>query len=73
MVRPNDKEYKVPDGQGGFVNKTYPIMEEDKDSNSPTFGMVRWQYRPDGPYYNDRGVDITSQFEDATVTYIMEN
>jgi len=73
MVRPNDKEYKIPDGQGGFVNKTYPIMEEDKDSNSPTFGMVRWQYRPDGPYYSDRGVDITSQFEDATVTYIMEN
>ena len=70
MVRPTDKDYEVSDGQGGVISKTYPIKEEDKDPDSPTFGMVRWQYRPDGPYYDERGVDISNQFDDLIVKYV---
>ena len=70
MVRPNDRDYEVSDGQGGTVQKTYPIKEEDKDPDSPTFGVVRWQYRPDGPYYDERGMDISNQFDDLIVKYV---
>ena len=73
MVRPVDKVYNVSDGKDGTIEKTYPIMEQDTDKNSPTFNIIRWQYRPDGPYYDPNGIDITSMFESYEPTYVESN
>ena len=79
MVRPIDRNFDVPDGEGGTVKKMYPILQEDKDEflengeANPDFGLRRWQYRPNGPYYNDRGADITDQFEDYEPMYVEKN
>lgn len=70
MVRPNDRDYEVSDGQGGVIQKTYPIAEKDEDPDSPTFGVVRFQYRPNGPYYDEQGIDISDQFDDLIVKYV---
>ena len=73
MVRPVDKVYNVSDGKDGTIEKTYPIMEQDTDKNSPTFNIIRWQYRPNGPYYDPNGIDITSMFESYEPTYVESN
>jgi len=83
MVRPNKKEYTVPDGQGGTVTEVFPrirpILEPVLGADGqPTeemqeSGALVYQYRPNGPLYDEQGIDISNQYPDEIVTYVEKN
>ena len=68
LVRPNEKFYDVPDGQGGTRKQRYPlpypIINEltGEVAVGADAGFV-YQYRPNGPLYSERGIDVTSDFD----------
>jgi hypothetical protein len=83
MVRPNKKEYTVPDGQGGTVTEVFPrirpilepILGADGQPTGKTqeSGALVYQYRPNGPLYDEQGIDISNQYPDEIVTYVEKN
>ena len=68
LVRPNEKFYDVPDEQGGTRKQRYPlpypIINEltGEVAVGADAGFV-YQYRPNGPLYSERGIDVTSDFD----------
>lgn len=89
MVRPNKKEYTVPilDANGIDTGETKkevfprinPIMEPVLgDDGQPTgemknSGKFVYTYRPNGPRYDERGIDVSKQYPDDIVTYVESN
>lgn len=73
MVRPNQKEYQVPDGQGGTVSEVFPRVRPILNDTGEDTGAVVYQYRPNGPIYDEQGIDISEQFPDQQVTYVGSN
>ena len=83
MVRPNKKEYTVPDGQGGTVSEVFPrirpilepVLGEDGEETGEMqeSGALVYQYRPNGPLYDEQGIDISNQYPDEIVTYVEKN
>ena len=72
ILRPSERNYTVPnpDGSGGTIQKEYPIaFDGTKGTNME--GTVVWQYRPNGPYYNDAGLDISP--DNLIVNYVKKN
>ena len=68
LVRPNEKFYDVPDGQGGTRKQRYPLPYPKINELTGEVavgadaGFV-YQYRPNGPLYSERGIDVTSDFD----------
>ena len=73
MVRPNKESYKVSDGQGGTVSKVFPTVRPILNDDGESTGAMVYQYRPNGPMYDEQGIDITKQFPDQQVTYVGSN
>ena len=73
MVRPKQKTYDVPDGQGGTVEEVYPAIYPVLDDDGGETGALVYQYRPDGPMYNERGIDVTDQYPEVEVKYVEAN
>jgi len=73
MVRPNKKEYTVPDGKGGTVKEVFPRIRPVLDDGGEKTGALVYQYRPDGPMYDERGIDVTDQYPEVEVKYVEAN
>jgi hypothetical protein len=73
MVRPNKEPYEVSDGQGGTVSKVFPTVRPILNDDGESTGAMVYQYRPNGPMYDEQGIDITKQFPDQQVTYVRSN
>ena len=73
MVRPEQKKYNVPDGQGGTVEEVYPAIYPVLDDDGGETGALVYQYRPDGPMYDERGIDVTDQYPEVEVKYVEAN
>lgn len=77
MVRPKDRPYDVDDGQGGTISEVFPrqinVLEEVKDANGnvtmENSGKFVYRYRPNGPIYDEAGIDISDQYPDKEVGY----
>ena len=65
LVRPKERIYTVDDGKGGTMEQKFPTRRPLLDDNGEPTGDLVYQYRPNGPLYDSRGRDITSQFPEA--------
>jgi len=65
LVRPKERIYTVDDGKGGTMKQKFPTRRPLLDDNGEPTGDLVYQYRPNGPLYDSRGRDITSQFPEA--------
>jgi hypothetical protein len=86
MLRPNKKEYTVPvfDADGNDTGKTMPevfprvepIMEPVLGEDGEPTGKMKdsgkrvYTYRPNGPKYDEQGIDISDQYPNDIVTYV---
>ena len=89
MVRPNKKEYTVPvlDADGNDTGETMqevfprirPVLEPVLGTDGQPTGEMQesgalvYQYRPNGPLYDEQGIDISNQYPDEIVTYVEAN
>jgi hypothetical protein len=70
ILRPSGRDYTVSDGEGGTIKKEYPIAF-DGTKGTTMEGKVIWQYRPNGPYYDENGLDISP--DNLIVDYVKKN
>ena len=89
MVRPNKKPYTVPvlDANGNDTGETMqevfprirpvlePVLNEagEETGEMQESGALVYQYRPNGPLYDEEGIDISNQYPDEIVTYVEAN
>jgi len=89
MVRPSKDEYTVPvldvDGRdtGETMQEVFPrvrpILEPVLNEAGEETGEMKdsgarvYQYRPNGPMYDEQGIDISNQYPDDIVTYVEAN
>ena len=73
MVRPNKESYEVSDGQGGTVSKVFPTVRPILNDGGESTGAMVYQYRPNGPLYDEQGIDISDQFPEQQVTFAGSN
>ena len=65
LVRPKERTYTVDDGKGGTMEQKFPTRRPLLDDDGNDTGERVYQYRPNGPLYDERGRDITAQFPEA--------
>ncbi len=75
LVRPKERDYTIDDGQGGTKVQRFPTRRPILDDNGEDSGERVYQYRPNGPIYDERGRDITAQYPEAVeqLEFVEEN
>ena len=89
MVRPEKDKYTVPvfDADGNDTGETMqevfprirpilePVLNEagEETGEMQESGALVYQYRPNGPLYDEQGIDISNQYPDEIVTYVEKN
>ena len=69
LVRPNKREYQVTNNNGDTVTEVFPRVRPLLNESGEASGELIYQYRPNGPFYSERGEDISNEFQNENVTF----
>tara|TARA_R110002074_G_scaffold381506_1_gene560554 strand:+ start:781 stop:999 length:219 start_codon:yes stop_codon:yes gene_type:complete len=68
-VRPNKRPYQVTNNNGDTVTEVFPRIRPLLNESGEASGELIYQYRPNGPFYSERGEDISNEFQNENVTF----